>query len=56
MRLLDPRKSILNLMCFGLVAFICVGVLTLILLAAAMNQAVLLTRSLNPFSREAVIQ
>jgi hypothetical protein len=56
MRLLDSRKPIQNLMCYGLAAFICVGVVAAFLLAAVMNHAVLLKRSLNPFSGEVVIQ
>jgi hypothetical protein len=56
MGLLDLNKPIQYLICFGLVAFICVGVLATVVVAALMNQTVLLTRNLNPFSREALFQ
>lgn len=56
MRPLDQRKPIQDVMCFGLVVLISVGVLAACLAVAAMNQACLVTTSLNPFNREAVIQ
>lgn len=45
----------MDLMCIVLIVFICVGVFAAFLGMAIMNQALLLTRNLNPFSREAVI-
>jgi hypothetical protein len=55
-RSLDPRKWLPDLVCVALIVFICVGVLAACLAVAVINQAYLLTRILNPFSREAVIQ
>jgi hypothetical protein len=56
MRSLDPRKWLMDVMCIALIVFICVGVVAAFFVMAIMNQALLLTRNLNPFSREAAIQ
>jgi hypothetical protein len=56
MRALDPRKWLLDLMCIGLIVVVCVGVLAACIVVAIANQLSRLTRSLNPFSREVVIQ
>jgi hypothetical protein len=56
MRALDPRTWLMDLMCIALIVLICVGMLAAVLVMAIVNQACLLTRNLNPFSGEAVIQ
>jgi hypothetical protein len=56
LRALKRRKWLPDLVSGALMVSICVGVLGACLLEAVMNQVSLLTRSLNPFSREAVMQ
>jgi hypothetical protein len=46
----------MDVVCVALIVFICIGVLAAFLVMAMMNQVLLLTRSLNPFRREAVFQ
>jgi hypothetical protein len=46
----------MDAMCIALIVFICVGVLAAVLVTAIVNQAWLLARTLNPFSREVVVR
>jgi hypothetical protein len=46
----------MDVMCIALIVVICVGVLAAVLVMVIVNEAGLLTRNLNPFSREAVVR
>jgi hypothetical protein len=56
MRSLDPRELLMDVICVALIVFICVGVLAAVLVMTVVNQAWLLARNLNPFSREVVVR
>jgi hypothetical protein len=46
----------MDVMCIAPIVFICGGVFVAVLMMVIVNEARLLTRNLNPFSREAVVR